>query len=225
MICPKCGTENIDGSEFCKECGFSLKEQIEQSVNQQVIDLTNQVQVADSLVNKAFNQYEKGETEYRLSKRFVKNKYYWILMALLIIVGLCVMAASMAAGLTMFIVGVILTVSGIIGAHAHKKKGNEEYQTGMKILDEHETELSVVPADYWFPAAIDYIYRMFTTNRVDTMRQALNLTDTYLHRWKMENNSEELKAINAQIANNTAQIAGNTRSTSIAAWANFFVNL
>ncbi len=48
-----------------------------------------------------------------------------------------------------------------------------------------------MPEEYYYPAAVNYLNRILETNRADNMRQALDMLDEQVHRWRMEELSKE----------------------------------
>ena len=92
-----------------------------------------------------------------------------------------------------------------------------EAAKGTKILDENIPSLSVIPNDYWYPRATNYLLKGVQTGRADTVNQALQMFDEQLHRWKME---EANASIVAQQQAQTEALKGTRKSSAVNAAAN-----
>lgn len=98
----------------------------------------------------------------------------------------------------------------------YEAAANEE-QKGTDILNANADALSVMPSDYWYPLATDYVLRMVRTGRADTVNKALMMFDEQLHRWKMEDSNA---SILAQQQAQTEALRGIRKSNAVNATAN-----
>lgn len=64
---------------------------------------------------------------------------------------------------------------------------NKRYWDSYGPVQEKCTRLLFDRDDYEVPMAVDYLIRMIEDGRADTMKEAYNMLDEQLYRWKMEN--------------------------------------
>lgn len=101
-------------------------------------------------------------------------------------------------------VGLIGVAIGIYNSSEKSRKNrlqelipsrNWELSEGNRIFNENISILGILPQEYWYPLATDYIKKMLQTNRASTINEALSMFDEQLHRWRMENmQSQALQA-------------------------------
>lgn len=99
---------------------------------------------------------------------------------------------------------------------ADKKK----YADELTIISQ---TIGIVPPNYRYEIAIEFMYNCFANERADTVKEAVNLYEEQLHRWKMENIAQQNLRIQAQqasylnsIKNSTSSIANTTRDIYVA---------
>ncbi len=75
--------------------------------------------------------------------------------------------------------------------------------------------VALLPPDYQYYIAANYIYSCFLNGRAFTMSEAINLYEEQVHRWKIENYQQQMVIIQQQqqatmraIKTNTAISAG-----------------
>lgn len=78
-------------------------------------------------------------------------------------------------------------------------------------------QVRFLPADYWYPMATEYLIKVVAAHRADSLKEALDLFDAQLHRWRVE---EANNAILAQQQLQTAHLASIRTSSKISAAAN-----
>ena len=116
-----------------------------------------------------------------------------------------------------FILGMMMT------GNMKKKIGelngqiNETNQHIAELEDTYAAELSILPAEYHFETASRYIVKMVTDDRAETIGQALSQCDDFLHRLKLEQNSDA--ALREQKMQ-TEHMRNVERNTFISAMAN-----
>lgn len=85
--------------------------------------------------------------------------------------------------------------------HNIQEKAQAERAMAQKIFEENYEALSFLPNDYWYPMATSYLVKTIASKRVDSLGAALDLFDTQLHRWKIEEvNANMLAQQQAQTA-------------------------
>ena len=92
---------------------------------------------------------------------------------------------------------------------------NEE--KGNQIIENNISSLSILPDDYWYPLATNYIYKIVKQGRADSINQALQMYDEQLHRWKVE---EANAAILSEQQSQSESLRGIRKSSAINAAAN-----
>ncbi len=92
----------------------------------------------------------------------------------------------------------------------------EEVKRGFEIMDEKSSDLYVIPEDYRYRTAMDYIYKVMKDNRAETLNDALAMFDDQLHRWRMEDMQRKFVEHEAEIAKNVKHIRANTAASAAA---------
>lgn len=100
---------------------------------------------------------------------------------------------------------------------AARKLQAQEQAAGEDIFARNLEKVRFLPADYWYPMATEYLIKVVTAHRADSLKEALNLFDAQLHRWRVE---EANNAILAQQQLQTAHLASIRTSSKISAAAN-----
>ena len=173
-------------------------------------ELKEQLTVADRVCREAYVYINKG-SEMEDSARNSCEKKKKILKILLIVFGV-IEGLSMAilpdtrTFLPVFIVILVVAYKfGIVRflENTQNKKvdlAEKEKAKGIEIMKENAESLSIIPEDYWYPLATNYMLEMVNAGRADTIKEALRLFDEQEHRWKVEESQEQmLEAQNMQI--------------------------
>lgn len=100
---------------------------------------------------------------------------------------------------------------------AARKLQAQEQAAGEDIFARNLEKVRFLPADYWYPMATEYLIKVVAAHRADSLKEALNLFDAQLHRWRVE---EANNAILAQQQLQTAHLASIRTSSKISAAAN-----
>ncbi len=138
---------------------------------------------------------------------------------------------TVRVGLVAFFVGlnselvwlIILVAAGAFFALTKFKikdlseKAAAEDKKGMKILKDNYEDLKFLPEDYWYPLATGYLVKIISTRRADSLKEALDMFDAQLHRWKVEEANAEMVA---QQQAQTAHLKSIRTSSKINAVAN-----
>ena len=77
-------------------------------------------------------------------------------------------------------------------------KSNEYKVAVEKILEQIQDDLTVIPPDYQYPLAIEYIYSCIRNQRAASMGEAINLYEDQLHKWRMEQMQSKLVEMSMQ---------------------------
>ena len=164
-----------------------------------------------------------------------------IIISILCFVSYCPISGLMALllpdiGWWMFLVQIILDVFYIGGAviidviknHAIKSKAGQKLP-GLyterddnkaklqQVIAIHKNDFKMFPKEYIYPIALEYFINVITSGRADTMKEAMNLYEDQVHKWKMENLAES--ALLAQQESN-AIAALNATANVVSAAAN-----
>ena len=96
---------------------------------------------------------------------------------------------------------------------------NNEIEKKNKVMKNLTPVIHILPPNYRYALAADYIYQCFLNSRAYTIQEAVNLYEEQLHRWKMENTQEMMIALQRQQNSdiNTMKIfTGITAAASVA---------
>ena len=158
-------------------------------------NLLNALQNADQICRQTNTHFEKAaETDQQIlihTEKIKKAKKKWIIIGVV----------SELLGEALFhvppfsIIGAI--VLGVCGYRAEKKaletkisslrnKAQEERDAAQQIFEANYDALSFLPDDYWYPLATSYLIKVIESQRVESLREALDHFDAQLHRWKVE---------------------------------------
>lgn len=74
------------------------------------------------------------------------------------------------------------------------------------IIEKIRDRISVLPETYRYYIAANYIYNTLNDGRADNMKEALNLYEEQLHRWKIENANDTMTALQRQQASDVNKI-------------------
>lgn len=60
------------------------------------------------------------------------------------------------------------------------------------IIQENREIISIIPDKYRYPMATDFFTEVLENGRADSLKEAMNLYEEQLHRWKMESKMEQI---------------------------------
>ncbi len=117
-----------------------------------------------------------------------------------------------------------------------RKQLNEEFESKEIALNrkrERRTELisivaeriNIVPVDYQYLMAIEYMYSYFCNGRADTLKEAVNLYEEELFRMRQEQRSEQLVELQAQQAHSLSRVQQAATVTAVATSVNTINNI
>ncbi|MCC8079306.1 MAG: hypothetical protein LIO57_04495 [Oscillospiraceae bacterium] len=137
------------------------------------------------------------------------------------------------------VIGFICRIASVvlsIGGYFYEKKSNAEKkeQLNTKIeriqnraqqfLNEHTDELSVLPNDYWYPMATDFLVKVVQSGRAGTLGEAIDRYEEQLHRWKVEDQNAQIIAQQQEQVTQLQSIKSSSRVSAAANVANAFIN-
>lgn len=141
---------------------------------------------------------------------------------------------SGSAGIVLFIWAVAIGLGIYLDINAGRKKKaahdermaylqNEANSRNMWIssyLEKHSDVVSRIPPVYFYPIAIDYFIEVLSNGRADTFKEAMNLYEEQLHRWKIEDMTKSSMIAQQQTAANSAAIRTSSAINAAANVAN-----
>lgn len=198
-------------------------------MNELLQALTN----ADAICNQTQPHYEKAtqlqQEAQAIPARFKKMKIKWTVIGLVVWEVVSMTLTSLGSIPLLGLVGMAAgCYLGIKGYQAEKAKADKkidalqkqseaEVQTAQEVFDDHAAEMDFLPVDYWYPMATSYLVKIVKNGRTNSLSEALDKFDDYLHRWKLEEANAQLVA---QQQEQTAHLASIKRSSRISAAAN-----
>lgn len=96
---------------------------------------------------------------------------------------------------------------------------SKEIEKKNVVIKQLSPVIHILPPNYRYALAADYIYNCFLNNRAYTIQEAVNLYEEQLHRWKIENTQEMMLTLQRQQNSdiNTMKIfTGITAAASVA---------
>ncbi len=186
------------------------------------------------------------------------------------IIGLAVM--SILGAIIGLVVGIIIGViiDGILFGKKRKVKADTYFNSKNEVLQQQKITIAnqadelcnsqrytqahqLIPPDYCDSESIDYIIKLIENRRAETLKEAFNMYEDYLHKKRLEdmqynqmvatqesalaqkemakNSKEVAKAVQNQayqleeLSRNANKIAKNTKATARATKLNTFVNI
>ena len=102
--------------------------------------------------------------------------------------------------------------------YAMRSRQDELYMSICNVLEK-------VPQDYRYYIAVNYIVDCLQKGRADSMKEAINLYEEQLHRWKLENAAMEAVILQQQQAASLRSIQASSRVAAVASTANAIHNI
>lgn len=102
--------------------------------------------------------------------------------------------------------------------YAMRNRQDELYMSISNVLEK-------IPQDYRYYIAINYIVDCLQKGRADSMKEAINLYEEQLHRWKLENAAMEAVILQQQQAASLRSIQASSRVAAVASTANAIHNI
>lgn len=218
------------------EPSFVSPKSSDRSSEEKPYDLETALVKADQICNEAYPFMEKASNmRANADEKAVKSRKIFkiisVVIGLLSIDAMGNLAANTGADPSMafliVIMGILLAVALYklvflktvvdFGVKSEYETAANEEQKGTDILNANADALSVMPSDYWYPLATDYVLKMIRSGRADSVNEALLMFDEQLHRWRMEDSSA---SILAQQQAQTDALRGIRKSNAVNATAN-----
>jgi len=102
----------------------------------------------------------------------------------------------------------------------------DEAKAKLKIAEDNLNSniecVYLIPENYRYPLALDEIYSYLANHRAESWKEAVNLYEEQLHRWKLEENSEEALVLQAQTAALAGRAASSAGTAALFSGLNFF---
>ena len=194
--------------------------------------LEEQIKAADQICTEAYPYFEravaiKDDAMVRAAKEKKTKKFITAGIAIACYVGGAYLNVMIPGGALIGLIAAIVlpifyykrvALAGIkAGLDEADLRAESEKAKGVQMLDDNADMLSIIPSDYWYPLATNYLLKIVQTGRATNVNQALMMLDEQLHRWKVE---EANKAILVQQQTQTAMLKGIRRNTAVSAAAN-----
>ena len=80
------------------------------------------------------------------------------------------------------------------GVEKARQEANRIINEGHAIINDNLGLFNLIPSDYWYPMATEYIAKMVCCGRAYTVNQALAMYDEQLHRWRLEEYNAQITA-------------------------------
>ena len=98
----------------------------------------------------------------------------------------------------------------------------QELNAAQANLDAQIEYVNLIPTTYRFPLALDKVYSYLSSFLAETWKEAANLFEEQLHRWKIEASSAEALAIQAQTAILAEKASSRAGTAALFSGLNFF---
>ena len=163
--------------------------------------LADQLQDANRVCEKANQYFEEARDildEERRKRNIAKGFIYGFVFVGIAAFVWCQLMSRwplVYASIPLFLGGVVIfAADAIFDKNSPKvlKKAETYNKKGKQLITENESVLSIIPDDYWYPLATNYLYKAIAYGRADSIKEALQLYDEQLHRWKMEEASSNI---------------------------------
>ena len=213
MYCSNCGAEISDGSKFCSKCGAKL--------NFSEIEATNETAINDPVGERVALMYSlykslpiyKKIDEFANKENALRNNNLPVILYILIgfcsgligfsILGFFVVNSSFPGDLAFLLVAVFAVVPPILIYIQNDKNNRKMIEKNKQDWSEYVKnnsipELFVLPEDYRYYIAVEYIYSCLNDKRADNLKEALNLYVEQKDRWMNQHMTQQIMAIQRQ---------------------------
>lgn len=100
-----------------------------------------------------------------------------------------------------------------------------ELDRASAIFNNHNTVMSLLPSEYWYPMATGYLLKAVQTGRATTLGEAIDKYEEQLHRWKIEEANAQMVAQQEQQTAHLKSIRTSNKINAAANVTNAFVNI
>lgn len=95
----------------------------------------------------------------------------------------------------------------------------------FNIVETYQHDIAVLPPNYQYSIAAEYIYTCLINQRASTMSEAINLYEEQLHRWKIENYQQQMVNIQLQQQRTLNSVKRNSAVSAGANVASAMINI
>ena len=210
MKCKNCGMEIDNDSRFCSGCGARVEEvlSMREDALQAKKKLMDDLEIALPIYQKIASISEKIEvTNNKKNKKqrlLIKIFLWYIFLFCGAMLGGMISFSLVIATRNTSILELGIVIGMIAGAIVKillkQKKDKDidkqikEYQVELRdFLNEYNCrELYCVPEKYRYFIAVNYIYECLRDGRASDLKEALNMYEEQMHRWKMEGYQQQM---------------------------------
>ena len=158
------------------------------------VTLIDKVSFINNVVTQATNLYMEAEQlqgSAKKERQSAKSKKKWRIWAPLIALVAGFFQFSIFSPILAIIVAIICIPAcnpkkQIQKAEEYEKNAEEKLNSANMLIQKHADDLVIIPQQYWYPMATNYIVELFRTGRATTMPIALDKLEEQIHRWNME---------------------------------------
>ena len=219
MFCSSCGNELAENQNFCTKCGARAVQVNRHHSEPSAVEMytgNSSVEETGGLIRslqKALPIYMKIDEYYSREAAIYRSKISGGGLVGLGFVGL-VLSITLTQLLGAFLpisiydLGFLLGVLGTFGfpiivSVTNKKRIKRDIQKNREEANEYIyangcQEMFVVPEDYRYYIAIEYILRCLTDGRADSLKEALNLFVEQRDRWYQLQMTQQIVAVQRQ---------------------------
>jgi hypothetical protein len=92
-----------------------------------------------------------------------------------------------------------------------------------EVLNANSQYVNLISPNYRYPLALNELYSYLLNGRAESWKEAVNLYEEQLHRWKLEQNSEEALFLQVQTAALAGRAASSAGTAALFSGLNFFL--
>lgn len=128
-----------------------------------------------------------------------------------LIAGTLVSVGLIIIGIAIDVISNIVRKRKIAAELDEATKENERLLNEFQfLLTENEEKIKIVPKGYFYPMAIEYFIEVFGNGRAESWKNAMDLFEEQVHRWRIEDMTRASMVAQQQTAMNSAVIRANT---------------
>jgi len=101
-------------------------------------------------------------------------------------------------------------------------RAKNELEIVEKSVNSNIQYVNLIPPNYRYPLALNEIYSYLANLRAENWKEAVNLYEEQLHRWQMEQNSEEALLLQAQAAALAGKASSRAGTAALFSGLSFF---
>ncbi len=209
MFCTKCGSELSINAKFCNKCGNRVGEYPVIINAEPEEGLATKLKLIQSLqislpIYAKIDEFSRRDSSYRSARLPVPvvlilvfgGLFWWFML-------FGNPYAHLPGGVSelLFLLVVIapsVVIAIMIRVINNKKAEQNKAEADLFLKQNYCQELFVLPQEYRYFIAVDYIYRCLTDGRADSLKEALNLYVEQRDRWVNQRMTQQVVAIQRQ---------------------------